>query len=112
MTVNFTIVLYFHLIFKGIETDNFLVTTEYFRNKMYQIQIGTGNVSRIPLAHVIKCGEIDINPLTKTLYWSINYGKVIMKAQVDGSKEEVFKTFSSGTIYILSLILCQYLKQD
>jgi hypothetical protein len=82
------------------------------QNKMYQIQIGTGNVSRIPLAHLYRGMAIDINPLTKTLYWTNNYGRVIMKAQVDGSQEEVFKTLSGSTIYILSLILCQYLKQD
>jgi hypothetical protein len=88
------------------------VTIDNIQDKMYQIQIGTGNVSRIPLAHLYSAGGLDINPLTKTLYWSNNDGKVIMKAQVDGSKEEVFKTLSSGTIYILSLILCKYLKQD
>jgi hypothetical protein len=79
---------------------------------MYQIQIVTGDVRSIPLANIDRGAALDINPLTKTLYWTNNDQKVIMKAQVDGSKEEVFKTLSLGTIYILSLILFQYLKQD
>jgi hypothetical protein len=65
-------------------------------DKMYEIQIGTGDVSRIPLANFSKGAYIDINPLTKTLYWSSYYANVIMKAQVDGSKEEVFKTLPNG----------------
>jgi hypothetical protein len=41
---------------------------------------------------------IDINPFTNTLYWSDNMANVIMKAQVDGFQEEVFKRLPNGTI--------------
>jgi hypothetical protein len=77
----------------------------------YKIQIDNGDVSRIPFAKLYQGMAIDINPLTKTLFWSNNTANVIMKAQVDGSQEDKFKTLQKSTIYILSLLLCQYLKK-
>jgi hypothetical protein len=88
------------------------VTIDEHRQHIYQIQIGTGEYSRIPLSKLCKGEAIDMNPLTKTLYWSDNIANVIMKAQVDGSQEEAFKTLPKGTVYILPLLLCQYLKTD
>jgi hypothetical protein len=88
------------------------VTIDADQEQIYQIQIGTDEYSRIPLTNSCKGSAIDMNPLTKTLYWNDNTANVIMKAQMDGSQEEVFKTLpKKGTVYILSLVLCQYLKQ-
>jgi hypothetical protein len=88
------------------------VTIDASQQQIYRIQIDSGEYSRIPLTYVFKGKAIDMNPLTKTLYWSDNTAKVIMKAQVDGSQEEVFITLPNSTVYILSLLLCQYLKTD
>jgi hypothetical protein len=69
-----------------------------YQKQIYQIQIGTGDVSAIPLVNFYKGVAIDINPFTNTLYWSDNMANVIMKAQVDGFQEEVFKRLPNGTI--------------
>ncbi|XP_060587389.1 sortilin-related receptor-like, partial [Ruditapes philippinarum] len=77
--------------------DNYVVTIDAYRQQLYKIKIGTGEYSRIPLTNSCKGVAIDMNPLTKTLYWSDNIANVIMKAQVDGSQEEVFKTLPKGS---------------
>ncbi|XP_060568535.1 uncharacterized protein LOC132727141 isoform X2 [Ruditapes philippinarum] len=76
----------------GIKTDNYVVTMDADQKHFYKIQIDNGDVSRIPFAKLYQGMAIDINPLTKTLFWSNNTANVIMKAQVDGSQEEKFKT--------------------
>ncbi|XP_060590191.1 low-density lipoprotein receptor-related protein 4-like [Ruditapes philippinarum] len=66
----------------SVKTDNYVVTVDSYQKQIYQFQIG----------HRVT------NPFTNTLYWSDNMANVIMKAQVDGFQEEVFKRLPNESI--------------
>ena len=87
------------------------MTVDSYQKQIYQIQLDTGDVSTIPLSNFYKGVAIDINPFTNTLYWSDNMANVIMKSQVDGFNEEVFKRLPNGikskNICKKNAILCQ-----
>lgn len=94
----FTDVIVFTFEFLGVKTDNYVITVDSYQKQIYQVEVDTGEVSTIPLSKFHKGVAIDINKFTNTIYWSDNLDHVIMSAQVDGFKEQVFRTLPNGIL--------------
>lgn len=82
----------------SVVSDNYIVTIDSYQKHLYQVEVDTGEVSTIPLANFYKGVALDINKLTNTLYWTDNQAHVIMSAQIDGFKEEVFRKLPNESI--------------
>ncbi|KAK2147403.1 hypothetical protein LSH36_555g03045, partial [Paralvinella palmiformis] len=76
--------------------DNFLLFADTFQKQIYQMSTLTGQFKAIALSGHDNPISVDYDPEQGHIYWSDVAAKVLKRALLNGSEEEIVKLMSSS----------------